>query len=101
MNWDFVYEEEHFDVNGYCCAGIISNGKRFLFFTIGCDEPDAKEICRVYSSITFCQESLECQYEWLAENDELLVDCLNNLKEEEPYHGKNSPLRKLAFRQQG
>ena len=97
MKWDFVFEEEHFDVNGYCCAGIISDGKRFLFFTVGCDESGALETCRVYSSITFCQESLECQYAWFAENDEILIDSLNSLKEGEPYHGKSSPIRKLTF----
>lgn len=97
MKWDFVYEEEHFDVNGYCCAGIVSNGKRFLFFTVGCDKPGGVETCRVYSSISFCQESLECQYAWFAENDEILLDCLNGMKDGEPYHGEYCLIRKLAF----
>ena len=97
MKWDFVYLEEHFDVNGYCSAVIISDGKRFLFFTIGCDFPGAVETCRIYSSITFCEESLECHYDWLADNDEKLLCYLNSLGEEEPYYGESSSLRKIVY----
>lgn len=97
MRWDFVYEEEHFDVNGYCCAGILTDGKGYLFFTVSCDIPGGMEICRIYSSIAFSPESLECQYLWTAENDELLLNCLNNLGESEPYSGENGPLRKIDY----
>lgn len=97
MRWDFVYEEEHFDINGYCCAGILTNGKNYLFFTVSCDEPSAAETCRIYSSISFCQESLECQYIWTAENDELLLECLNSLEYGKSFLGKDSPLRAIHF----
>lgn len=96
MCWDYVYEEEHFDVNGYCSVGAISNGKNFLFFTVNCDEANGKEICRLYSSITFSAESLECQYYWTAENDNRLFECLNNLIDGN-YCGQDSPVRKLLF----
>ena len=97
MRWDFVYEEEHFDVNGYCCAGILTNGRGYLFFTISCSEPGTSAICRIFSSITFCQESLECQYPWTAENDDLLLTCLNTIGVEKPYSGEDSPIRKIGF----
>lgn len=97
MRWDFVYQEEHYDVNGYCCAGIISDGSRYLFFTIGCDEPNTIEICRVYSSLSFCEESLECQYEWSAENDEMFLNHLNTIKDDQPYYGEGSGLKDIDF----
>ncbi len=97
MRWDYVYEEEHFDVNGHCCAGILTNGKHYLFFTVSCDEPGAPETCRIYSSISFCQESLECHFIWTAENDELLLECLNSLEDGISYCGKDSPIRVIHF----
>lgn len=97
MRWDFVYEEEHYDLNGYCSAGVLSDGERFLFFTVSSDEPGLAGICRIYSSISFCSESLECQYPWTAENDEMLINCLNRVKEDEPFCGEDGPIRRLQF----
>lgn len=97
MKWNFVYEEEHPDTNGYCSAGIISNGKNFLFFTICADDPDTQEVCRIYNSIDFSEESLECQYPWTAENDEILLNCLNGLQEQNSFCGDDGPLKTLHF----
>lgn len=97
INWDFVYEEEHYDIYGYCSTGVISNGKQFLFYIIGCDDPRTVEICRVYSSISFAAESLLCQYEWTAANDDILLNCLNNLREQDTIVGENSPIKNLQF----
>lgn len=97
MRWDYVYEEEHFDVNGYCSSGVISNGSKFLFFTIGCDTPLQREKCRIYSSITFDEASLVCQYDWTAENDAILFNCLNSL-DTESHNEENSPIRSLKFK---
>ena len=95
--WNFVYEEEMPDTNGYCCAGIINEGTSFLFFTVGCDDGSQKETCRVYSSITFSEASLECEYEWTAENDALLLDCLNSLDGDD-YWGEDSPIHRIEFK---
>ena len=97
MRWSFVYEEEFYDVNGYCCAGILTNGRDYLFFAVSSDAPGAIETCRIYSSITFCPESLECQYPWTEINDNLLLESLNAIKESEPYYGEDSPIRRVKF----
>ena len=97
MSWDFVYEEEHFDVNGYCCAGILSDGKHFLFFTVCSDYPGGVETCRIYDSISLCEESLICEYDWIPENDSILLECLNGLSNGENYCGESCPLKTLHF----
>ncbi len=96
MCWNYIYEEERFDGNGCCCAGVISNGKNCLFFTVSRDEPDSKEICRVYNSIFFAPETLECQYVRCEQNDMILFNCLNSAGQLN-YCGENSPLKNLGF----
>lgn len=96
MGWDYVYEEEHFDFNGYCSAGVISNGSEYLFFAVCCDIPGGPEICRIYDSITFSDESKLCQYEWTAENDSLLFDYLNSVDNKKISEAKTM-LRSIPF----
>lgn len=96
MCWDYVYEEEHFDGNGYCRVGAFSNGENFLFFTVNCEGPNGKEICRVYSSIAFSSESLECQYDWCEDNDTILFECLNKIVDGN-FCGDGSPVRLIRF----
>lgn len=75
--WDFKYEEEVFDDWGYNCAGVLTNGKDFLFFHIIPDKPDGKLYCHIYNSIWMMSESEECCYLWTAENDERMINTLN------------------------
>ena len=96
MCWDYIYEEECCDAKGCCCAGVISNGKNCLFFTVCRDMPGTKEICRVYNSISFAPETLECQYERSGQNDRILLNCLNSTGEMN-YCGENSRIRSLHF----
>ena len=81
MRWDYVYEEELFDTNGYCSVGIFSNGISYLFFTVSSPTIGEPEECYVYNSISFTDECLLCKYDWSAENDELLFEALNSLGE--------------------
>ena len=81
MRWDYVYEEEHFDINGYCSVGIFSNGIRYLFFTVSSPAIGEPEECSVYSSMSFAEECLLCKYDWSAENDEVLFCALNSLSD--------------------
>lgn len=43
------------------------------------------------------EESEECSYPWTAENDAIVTECLNGLKEPTDYCGDASPLRTLKF----
>lgn len=99
MCWGYVYEEEHFNVYGHYSVGAFSDGKNFLFFTVSRDEPDGGGVCRVYSSISFCEDSLECQYDWCAENDAILFECLDNI-DDGNFCGDGSPVRTIRFQRE-
>lgn len=95
--WEYIHQEEIFDTNGRCLVGAISNGVDCLFFAVSCDEPDGPEICRVFSSMTACDESMECSFEWTEENDKRLFDCLAECRDN--FCGDGSPIRTLFTNQ--
>ncbi len=95
MKWSFVYDEGLTQDTSF---GILSNGKNFLFFSQGCDFDDAPGICRIYNSISFSEDTIECEYRATAENDAILLDCLNGAANDD-YCGEGSPIRVLKFKQ--
>ena len=49
--WKFVYDEEVCDTLGSNFMGIITDGKRFLFFQALPDEDQNDERCYIYSVV--------------------------------------------------
>lgn len=91
--WKFVYDEEVCDTLGSNLMGIITDGKRFLFFQALPDEDRNDERCYIYSSMMsmFSRDSEELSYPWTKANDELLLEALNSLDEDpDRYCGENS-----------
>lgn len=97
--WDFVYDEECFDDWGGNFCGVLSNGKNYLFWHAYAHEKGGNEICSVYDTIWFFVEGANpiCEYPWTAENDSLLLDCLNNLDDPKDFCGDYSPLKRIKF----
>ena len=91
--WKFVYDEEVYDTLGSNFMGIITDGKRFLFFQALPDEDLKDERCYIYSSMMsmISRDSEELSYPWTKANDELLLEALNSLDEDsDRYCGENS-----------
>ena len=91
--WKFVYDEEVYDTLGSNFMGIITDGKRFLFFQALPDEDLNDGRCYIYSSMMsmFSRDSEELSYPCTKENDELLLKALNSLDEDsDRYCGENS-----------
>ena len=96
--WKFVYDEEVCDALGSNFVGIITDGKRFLFFQALPDEDLNDERCYIYSSMMsmFSRDSEELSYPWTKANDELLLEALNSLDEDsDRYCGENSIFREF------
>ena len=98
--WDFVYDEEYPDDWGRNFTGILSDGRHFLFWHALAENEGDVETCRVYDSIEsmFCDNDPICEYPWTAENDSLLLDCLNNLDDSKDFCGDDSPLKRIKFK---
>ena len=89
----FVYDEEVCVTLGSNFMGIITDGKRFLFFQALPDEDLNDGRCYIYSSMMsmFSRDSEELSYPCTKENDELLLKALNSLDEDsDRYCGENS-----------
>lgn len=99
--WDFVYEEHFPDSNGTNKIGIVqnkNNPKQVLFFQVYAEDKDDIEFCHILTSITLEPATHVCEYPWTAENEEMLLDCLNNTIVEEEYAETNGSLAKIPFK---
>lgn len=99
--WDFVYKEKFPDSNGANRIGIIqnkNNPKQVLFFQVYAEDKDDIEFCHILTSITLDPATQVCEYPWTAENEEMLLDCLNNTVVGEEYAKTNGPLAKIPFK---
>ena len=99
--WEFVYEEEFPDSNGANRIGIIqnkNNPKQVLFFQVYAYDKDDIETCHILTSITLDYATQVCEYPWTAENEEILLDCLNNTVVGEEYAETDGPLAKIPFK---
>lgn len=92
VHWDLVYEEENYE-DGYS-AGILSNGKDFLF-TIR-ETSEGIETFRVYNSILCTSDTIEAEFEYSEENFKLLLKVLNDSGDD--YCGAGSPLQAVKFK---
>lgn len=95
--WDFVYDEGFPDTAGQNEMGVISDGEHYLFYHAYAEEEGQPEICHIYSSLNMDEDTEECSYPWTAENDSILLECLNNLENETDFCGEGSPIRTLKF----
>ena len=94
--WEFAYDEE--DGADGTFRGVLTDGSgRFLFFRTWEDEDTGADMCAVYNSIRMTDDTEECRFEWDADNDALLLECLNSLEDPDGYCGDESPLRDIEF----
>lgn len=95
--WEFAYDEE--DGADGTFRGVLTDGSgRFLFFRTWEDEDTGADMCAVYNSIRMTDDTEECRFEWDADNDALLLECLNSLEDPDDYCGEGSPVRTTEFR---
>ena len=91
--WRFVYDEEVFDTMGSNFVGIVTDGRRFLFFHAQPTEGMDEERCFIYSYLMdmYNRDNEELSYPWTAENDALLLKALNSLDDDSNrFCGENS-----------
>ncbi len=97
--WDFIYDEERYTPDGRLFwAGLLTNGEDYLYWkTDPTEYSDEPTTCHIYNSILMTDDSEEVAYIWTAENDELVVNCLNNLEDPMRFSGDDSALLELEF----
>lgn len=97
--WHFAYDEERYSDEGDCTfLGVLTDGRRYLFFRTTEDNDEGDYTCHIHNSLLMDEDSEECSYPWSAENDAILLGCLNGLQNPNDYCGEGSPLRTLAFK---
>lgn len=99
MKWQFIHGEQIPDTISPIHTGVISDGQHCLFYVVNSKDENSTETCHIYSSILMGEQTQECEYPWNAENDQILLGCLNSLSDPSDYCGEGSPIRTLKFKQ--
>jgi hypothetical protein len=97
--WDFVQDEERYTLDDMLFwAGVLTDGERFLYWkTDPTNYSYERTYCHIYNSVLMTDDSEEVCYPWTDENDELVTECLNSMKNPHDWCGDDSALHQIDF----
>lgn len=78
--WHFGTEQEFPESQWANIMGVIENSKdQSLYYAVGTDEDGNWKNCKVFSSISYDEDSFLIAYPWNDKNDKMLIEALNRL----------------------